>query len=416
MRSFAILCVGLVAAAGAVAWIFTNQLVNETNTIDTSTGPVLIGNQSILASLAEADAAAAAVHLAGADGDPEQQRLFESALARANVGLEDVARVVGDDEPSHDALAEIGSSITDYAARVEGARVRSVEGLPGASGELTQAISLLRDEISPQVVLVTERAQSRLDADLTAPYYWIALAAIVVAIIVLLIAQFWMTRKFSRLINPPLLISTLMLVGLGVWMGGSFFAQQSALDDADTGGYDAIQISAEIQSAAFEYRANETAAVINGVTADLGDLRFRLAEQATTTLDVSAAREGRVAGGGLLYDAAREADSARERAASAEMLERWSRYLATSEDLQAALGAGDLDGAADIVKGSSNSAFAGFNTSIEAALLDNRQQFTGSVDAASESLRNLRLAIAIATVLATLAAWWAFAIRLQEYR
>ena len=65
LRIGAILCVIAVLLAAIVSWVLTDRLVDATKTIDTSTGPVLIDNQGILASLAEANAAGAAVHLAG---------------------------------------------------------------------------------------------------------------------------------------------------------------------------------------------------------------------------------------------------------------------------------------------------------------------------------------------------------------
>lgn len=416
LRLLSLVCLAVVIAAGAFAWLLTDRLVDETITIDESTGPVLITNQSILASLAEADAAAAAVHLAGAEGNPEQQRVFESALERANVGLEDVARVVGDDEASHEILARVGSSITTYAALVEGARVKSAAGLPGASQSLNEAIALLRDEISLDVAAVTAESQSQLEQNITAPYFLFAVLAIAIALLILLVAQFWMTRKFSRLINPPLLLASVALIALIILMGSSFLTQQDALDDAQAGGYEAIQITADIQSAAFQYRALQTASVINGRAQDLTELEIDLAATEVDALQVLNARTGASDGVGLLYDAAREADSPREQAAAAEMLERWARYVATSRDLDARTFTNDFEGAAEIVRGSSNDAFTGFNTSVEAALFDNRAQFSGAVDAARNALQNLRLAIAIATILAALLTWWGFTLRLQEYR
>jgi len=288
LRIGAILCVIAVLLAAIVSWVLTDRLVDATKTIDTSTGPVLIDNQGILASLAEANAAGAAVHLAG--GDPEQQRVFDSALRRANVGLERVARVVGDDEQSHETLADISSSITTYAARVEGARVASVEGLPGAATGLNQAITLLRDDITPDVVSVTDAAQARLERDVDTPWYLWAIVSIVAAAIVLVLAQLWMTRRFSRLINLPLVLATIALVFLAAWLGLSYAVQQDSLATAQDGAYGAIETSAEIQSIAFEHRASETAAVINRTPVDLNELRRILADRPITAQDIADAR------------------------------------------------------------------------------------------------------------------------------
>jgi len=414
LRVIAVVCVIAVALGGIVAWLLTDRLVSATDTIETSTGPVLIDNQGILASLAEANAAGAAVHLAG--GDPEQQRVFDSALRRANVGLERVARVVGDDEESHARLADIGSSITTYAARVEGARVASVEQLPGAAAGLNDAINLLRDEITPDVVSVTDLAQARLERDVDTPWYLLAVGAIALAAIILVVAQLWMARRFSRLLNLPLVLATLALVVLGVWLTLGFVRQQDNLAQAQDGAYGAIETSAQIQSIAFEHRASETAAVINRSSVDLSELRFVLADRPITSQDIVDARAGSADGIGLLFDAVREADSPREHAAAAEMLERWARYRAESDRVQQAIQADDFDAASTIIRGGSNSAFTGFNTSVEGALFDNRSQFDGAVSAGRDALNWVRVATVALTALAALATWWGFSLRMREYR
>ena len=61
-------------------------------------GPVLVATQQLVASLAEADAAASAAFLSGQNEDPEQRRLYEQALARAGQQVEEIAALAGDDD------------------------------------------------------------------------------------------------------------------------------------------------------------------------------------------------------------------------------------------------------------------------------------------------------------------------------
>jgi len=98
------------------------------------------------------------------------------------------------------------------------------------------------------------------------------------------------------------------------------------------------------------------------------------------------------------------------------MLERWARYRAESERVEQAVLANDWDTASVAVRGSSNSAFTGFNTSVEGALFDNRAQFSGAVAAGRNALDWLRTGTALLTAFAALATWWGFSLRLREYR
>ena len=74
---------------------------------------------------------------------------------------------------------------------------------------------------------------------------------------------------------------------------------------------------------------------------------------------------------GPATDAAGVADSARERAAVAEMLVRWQRYQVRREALRRASG----DDARRLATGDVSSTFNGFNFSVESVLCDNRAQF-----------------------------------------
>ena len=69
-----------------------------------------------------------------------------------------------------------------------------------------------------------------------------------------------------------------------------------------------------------------------------------------------------------------------------------------------------------ITQGAANSAFNGFNTTVEAALLDNREQFLNQLQIASDSLQWLRGLILGGSLLAAVFVWWGFAQRIGEYR
>jgi hypothetical protein len=118
-----------------------------------------------------------------------------------------------------------------------------------------------------------------------------------------------------------------------------------------------------------------------------------------------------------LADASSVADTDREHASVAEMLVRWQRYRDTSATIRAAAStASGLPGARTIATNEGSSTFNGFNLSVESFLADNRTQFLDKLDAASDRLRGLRIAMIVLPLLAAALALWGVQIRWNEYR
>src|SRR5690242_13121157 len=68
-----VIAVGL-AASALTATVSASALKSGTHRAETNSGPVLVAVQSLVSDLAEADAAATAAFLSGANEDPEQRR------------------------------------------------------------------------------------------------------------------------------------------------------------------------------------------------------------------------------------------------------------------------------------------------------------------------------------------------------
>lgn len=396
----AIVTVLVILAVGAMSWLLTARLVDQTNEVATSTGEVLIATQQVSASFAEADAAAVSVHLAGADGNREQRRLFEEALDRATSSLERVARLVGDDERSHDALQDIAANATEYAGLIEAARLASIEELSAADSTLRLASALNRNEISPDVQSIASRASERFDDQTSSAWYAVAIILLAIVLAALIGAQFMISRRFRRLINVPLVLATVASLVLIVLSSRGFATQQQAFNDAESEAFDAIQISEQIQQSAYRHRAVGTSSVLDGsATTELAQFESELSGES-----------------GLLSQARAASSSSRELAGADEIVARWDRYVIESTRSQDALRRGDIEAAEAITQGSANAAFNGFNTTVEAALLDNREQFLGQLKIASDALQWLRGLILVGSLLAAVLAWWGFAQRIGEYR
>ena len=418
-RVASIACVVVLALAALVGFLAATSLTDATDRARNNTGPVLVATQDVFASIAEADAASAAVFLSGTDEDREQRRLYEVALERSTAQLEEVSRLVGDDDTDHEIIKIIAAELTVYAGQVEAARLANAEGIAGATDRLVEAIATVQDGVVPRVEALTAVAQDRLDDDVRSGRVLtvIALLVLVIAGAVLVFAQIWLSRKTNRILNLPLLGATVLVAVALLWLLVGWVRQQSDLSTAQDDGYDSIALTADIQTTAFRFKTLESLGVLGVGDGDEKDrLESVLATTAITDAEAALARTGDSEGIGLLFDATRAADSNRERAAAAEMLTRWQRYSDTSAAIVTAFETDDRTRAVELAVGPGNADFNGFNTSVESVLSDNRSQFADGLANADDRLRLLVPGMILLPLLAALLALWGWQLRITEYR
>ncbi|HEX2047944.1 MAG TPA: hypothetical protein VHF27_09275 [Acidimicrobiales bacterium] len=418
-RLWSAVTAALLLATAVAGWAAATALRSGTHRIRNNAGPVLVATQQLVSSLAEADAAATAAFLSGRQEDPESRRLYEQALARANAQIQDVSALIGDDPDTHARLKDLSVAVTRYAGLVEAARATNQAAVQGAERYLVDALNLLATTVADDASRLTDATQRRFERDEDRRDTGVlpAVVVAVVALAVLVAAQLWVYRQSRRLLNLPMALATLLLVGGIGWVVAATFLSGDDIERARSDGYDSISLTSRIQTSAYRSKADETVALITGDQAR----RARAASTAQTLLAdrvtpavVQAVREGRDAGlGGLLTNAADVADSDRERAAVAEMLVRWQRYQDTSAQLRTTA---DAAQARSIAVGPGSATFNGFNFSVESVLSDNRDQFLEGLASATDRLRSLNLVALFLPLLAVLVALGGFQLRLNEYR
>ncbi|HEV3496139.1 MAG TPA: hypothetical protein VHA34_07315 [Actinomycetes bacterium] len=407
-RLWSVVTAALLLATAVAGWAAATALRSGTDRIRNNAGPVLVATQQLVSSLAEADAAATAAFLSGRQEDPESRRLYEQALARASAQIEDVSALIGDDPDTHARLKGLSVAVTRYAGLVEAARATNQAGVPGAERYLVDALNLLATTVADDATRLTEATQRRFERDEDRRDTGVlpAVAVATLALAVLLAAQLWVFRQSRRLVNLPMVLATLLLVGAIGWLAVATYQSGRDIERARSDGYDSITLTSQIQTSAYRAKADETVALIANDPAR----RASAASTAQTLLSdratpdaVEAVRQGSDPGlAGLLTDAAAVADSDRERAAVAEMLVRWQRYQDTATQLRATT---DAAQARTLAVGPASNTFNGFNFSVESVLSDNRSQFLDGLASAARRLGSL-----------TLVALGGFQLRLNEYR
>jgi hypothetical protein len=416
-RLWSVVTAVLLLATAVAGWAAATALRSGTDRIRNNAGPVLVATQQLVSSLAEADAAATAAFLSRPE-DRESRALYEQALARASAQIEDVSALIGADPVTHESLKDLSVAVIRYAGLVEAARATNRAGIAEAPGYLVDALNLLGATVADDATRLTDATQRRFERDEDRRDTGVlpAVAVAVVALGVLVAAQLWTFRQSRRVVNLPMAVATLLLVGAIGWLVAATFQSRTDIETARADGYDSITLTSRIQTAAYRAKADETVALITGDaarrTSATATAQSLLAGPATPAA-VDAVRQGRAPGvQGLLTDAAGVADSDRERAAVAEMLVRWQRYQDTAAQLRSIT---NVDQQRAVFVGPTSATFNGFNFSVESVLGDNRDQFLDGLASAADRLGSLTLVALFLPLLAALGALCGFQLRLNEY-
>ena len=402
LRTWSVALSALLILAAVTASLATLAFDASVERVAENTGPVLISTQGLVASIAEADAANTAVFLSGDDQDRQQRSLFLGAMSRAPQQIEDISAGLDDDTVSHDALKQVGSQLVEYSQLTERARLNNLANNSSATADLEESLELVAgpDGMLANTQIINDRTQASFTNETNSgSVLWIvSIISLILAFIGLLVAQYNLRRRTKRLINVPLVLATVCVLVLGVWLMAALVGRLSDLQLAQNDAYNTIALTADLQTEAFEFKTQEARAIINN---DLSLFDGTTENRANVTA--------------LLSSMSAEADSQRERAAIANLQQRWNRYLGTNEQITNALSVNGTEAARVLAISDGNRDFNGFNTTVETVLLSNRDQFNSAIESAANRLKFLQLGSILLPLLALAFMLLGYQARINEY-
>jgi hypothetical protein len=401
LRRWNVILLALVAAFAVSGSIASLVMRSASQTTANNTAPALIGVQDLFASVAEANTAATAAHLATSTTGTEDRfnrNVYLDAIRRATAQTEEVSAIIGTDDTAHDALTQIGISLIEYSGRIEAARVANENDLPDADDRLRQALQIVQGDVGQAVNTVNARGQDQLSSERNDGWLLnlVAIGLGICTLVALLLAQLGLLRRTNRILNPLLVLATILIATVLGYLVVGPLARSQTLDNASEGGYDAILTTSEIQTSAFDLQSRLSLQLLEGGGGNLDPL-FNAVSAKIGTL-----REG--------------ADSPREAAAANGLAYRWELYTESATNISSLAARGDTEAAVAAFQGEGLSTFNGLNTAIESALSDNRTQFLGGTAQASNAVGTTPYLTIILPVLAALAIMLAIQRRLGEYR
>jgi hypothetical protein len=308
-------------------------------------------------------------------------------------------------------VAEVAAQLPVYSGLIEAARAGNRQGFPVGAAYLRQASDLMSGRILPAAGRLYAFEAQRLGASYRSGTSSGALAAFAVGaalIIGLFVAvQIGLARRTHRILNIPMALGTVLLVGLAVWGLVAMTGEQARLGDAQRHGSDSVEVLSAARILALRAQADEGLALVarGGGAQNLGDFDL-------------VARRLRP-DGGLLGEARRLAEregSAAEAAPSADAFTAYSRVHARVAALQAQGRYADAVRLAVAVPGSEAARADRLNATLAAEVAAAQRRFERAASRASSALSGLGIGIILIVVAAALLALAGLQIRLNEYR
>ncbi|MEU8228715.1 hypothetical protein AB0C12_03815 [Actinoplanes sp. NPDC048967] len=391
---------------GLVAGLTASAAATGTADLGNRAQPLLVEAETIYSALADADTTAAQAFLAGGLEPVDLTRRYEEDLDRATTALTSAARRTPETGRSADAIRQLSTDVSRYAALVASARANNRQGLPIGASYLSSASTLSRDSLQPQAQALFQAAQSEVDdgyGDARSSWWTALLILLLLALLTaLVLTQRHLSRLTHRTFNVPLLVATAVTLVLAVGVGGVLISQRAHLSEADTEGSWPVALLAETRIAALRERGDEalTLAARSGEGALETDF-----DQTTGRLDK------------LLTDAAEVMPDGSAGADVRSAAQAHRAYVSAHDKVRELDNKGDYDGAVALAIGPQTSrTFTGVTAVIDRALESRKDVFRDEIGAAG---RGLGLLTVLGPLLALLICGLAVAgvrARLEEYR
>lgn len=250
----------------------------------------LVRIQTIQNDLVKADATAATNYLTGGSSVVPNQTLYDAAISNASRSL---ARPSPDADTA--ALQQVNDGLTRYTALVAQAQVNNRFGLQVGAAYQRQAGEVLRTQIVPALEKVSAADQRRVSEAYDAANAATArlIAAAVVALVLLLGAQLWLSRRTHRVVNVPLALATLAVLGASLGGAASLNNAAGIARGVASNSYASAVNLATARTAAFDAKAQEAFGLIaRGNAKAAEDIATKRIATAETTLRTGKATEG----------------------------------------------------------------------------------------------------------------------------
>jgi hypothetical protein len=397
MRLLGALAVAACIAFGGLAFLLGTHLDSALGATRAHAAQ-LVRIQTIRTSLVKADANATNAFLVGGLEPTDVRAGYTDGIHTAAATLAEASSADANDAHT---LQVVNEALTTYTGMIEAARANNRQGFPIGAAYLRAASKSIQGDALPPLEQLVNDERSRVDASSNAATdaQRELLALLVLVVAALVVTQVWLFAKTRRVLNPPLVAATALvlfagLVGLGVvaWSRGR-------ASDARKGPYAETVALATARIDAFDAKSAESLTLIARGSGQAYEDRFKSVSAGATS-------------------ALTPADIGRFGKPEADARDALAVYVNAHRRLRAADDRGDFDGAVKSATGTgeANRAFGAFETTSRRALSLRSAQASDDLAHARSPLLALSWLMLVVGLVAAFAARRGVAQRLREYR
>ena len=392
---------------GAIATGAEQSRERAAKSARSQTEPLLVKATNLYTALSDANATVATGLLSGGLETAAKRQRYLNDLAVASGALSTLTREAGTAANAPAALGTIADQLPTYSGLIETARANNRLGFPIGAAYLRQAALLMTSRLLPAADHLYRIEAERLNDDYRTGTATSALvtfaAASAVALILLLLAQWYVTRISRRIVNIPMVVATVAVAAVSVWGIVGLISAQNALETAQRNGSDSVE-------------ALSAATVL--LSRAQGDLSLVLVNRGTDTadpLDFNAVRRVLEGRGGLIAEISALAQRTGTTAAAQKFDSEYAAYQAKAHELTGLENGGQLTNAIALAPQASAISEELSNDLVQQ--IDAAQgRFTRAAADATSAFGGLRFAIPLITALAAVLALIGLRQRINEYR
>ncbi|MEJ4111923.1 hypothetical protein ACGE24_08735 [Corynebacterium kroppenstedtii] len=215
-----VLVIAIIAAGGALTYTSSSRQ-DQLNNLVTNTEPLSNAAQRLYGSLSVADSTATIGFLERGVGSPAEDNRFTTAIQTASTALiEAGAGAHSSDYEVLHLLAVVNQRLPIYTGLIAQARTNNRQGNTISASYLTEASAIMQNSIIPaasRLYTITSDRVRHQARSLTRPM-WFPASGLLAAIILLVIAQFWLAALTNRRLNSGLLFATTAMTIALIWM------------------------------------------------------------------------------------------------------------------------------------------------------------------------------------------------------
>lgn len=185
-----------------------------------SAEPTSYAAHNLYTSLSVADTTATMSFVQSGSDARDSQDEYNEALRHANLAATQVATgIPGSDASTMQLITDIQQNLPIYTGLIETARTHYRLGNPVGTAYLAEASALMRAQILPAAANLFQRTSDQVrtqQEDLTTPQ-WGPLLGLFLAVLLLVLAQYWLYRRTHRRLNKGFLVATALMSVALLW-------------------------------------------------------------------------------------------------------------------------------------------------------------------------------------------------------